>query len=127
MYIKDIELSAALHYIKDSDNLTLVKSEFLHDNVSALVVINQTDDICGMITVRDLLKVSAESFHKINAGDICSNKLLSVSDQDTIHKASILMINKHCHHLLVTDDKGQTLGILSSIDIVKYFTLQHTD
>ena len=128
MYVKDIKLSTALQYIKDSDDLATVRSELLHDKVSAQIVVNQSNDISGIITDRDLLKVDHANFHKIKAADICSDELLSVSDQDTIQKASILMLNNNCHHLLVTnDDKDKVVGILSTIDIVKYYTLQHQD
>jgi signal-transduction protein with cAMP-binding, CBS, and nucleotidyltransferase domain len=126
MYVKEIKLSSSIKYIKSSDKLTTVRNELLKNKVSCQVVVDEVNNICGIITDRDLLKVEQADFEKIQAGDICSEILLTVTEKDTIKHASILMVNNHCHHLLViTDDEEQVSGVISSIDIVNYYTQIH--
>jgi signal-transduction protein with cAMP-binding, CBS, and nucleotidyltransferase domain len=126
MYVKEIKLSTSIHYVKSSDNLTTVRNELLKDKVSAQIVVNDANDIDGIITDKDLLKVAYSDFEKKMASDICSELSLTVTENDTIHYASKLMINNHCHHLLVTtEDKSKVTGIVSSIDIVNFYLQQH--
>jgi len=120
MQIKEVSLSAILRYVKSSDSLETAKQELLTDSISALVVIDDTADVIGIITERDLLKVSNLEHSQVCVNDICSRDLHFISEDDTIEQASIMMINNHCHHLLVADSESKSLkGILSSLDIVK--------
>lgn len=120
MQIKEVSLSAILRYVKSSDSLETAKQELLTDSISALIVIDDTADVVGIITERDLLKVSNLEHSQVCVHDICSRDLHFISENDTIEQASIMMINNHCHHLLVTDSESKSLkGILSSLDIVK--------
>jgi len=120
MQIKEVSLSAILRYVKSSDSLEIAKQELLTDSISALIVIDDTADVVGIITERDLLKVSNLEHSQVCVNDICSRDLHFISEDDTIEQASIMMINNHCHHLLVADSKSKSLkGILSSLDIVK--------
>lgn len=122
MYVKEIKLTTSINYVKSSDKLTTVRNELLKDKVSAQIVVNDSNSIIGIITDKDLLKVGNSDFDKKKASDICSELSLAVTENDTIHYASKLMINNHCHHLLVTtEDKSKITGIVSSIDIVKFF------
>jgi len=126
MYVKEIKLSTSIQYVKSSDDLTTIRNELLKDKISTQIVVNDANDICGIITERDLLKVGFSEFDKTKASDICSELLLTVTENDTIDYASKLMINNHCHHLVViTEDKSKVKGIISSIDIVNFYFQQH--
>lgn len=120
MQIKDIQLSAILKYVKSTDSLEAAKQQLLEDSISALIVIDNSADVIGILTERDLLKVSPLEFDQVHVSEVCSKALYFVSDEDTVEQASILMINHHCHHLLVTDETSKKLtGLISSLDIVK--------
>lgn len=124
MYVKEINLSTVLQYVKDTDDLITVRNEMLQDKVSAQIVVNASNEIYGIITNKDLLRV--DSLHSIKAKDICSTEIVSISEYDTIKKASMLMVNNNLHHLLVTDKNEKKIcGILSSIDIVNYYAQQN--
>lgn len=125
MYVKEINISTILQYVKDTDNLITVKNEMLNDKISAQIVVNSSNEIYGIITNNDLLSV--ESLKSLKAKDICSTQVLSVSEYDTVQRASMLMVNNNLHHLLVTDkDGGKICGILSSIDIVNYYAQEES-
>ena len=122
MLIKDIERTNAIQYVKDDDCLNKVKSELIHDDVSAQIVVNNNNEIVGIITTKDILKLSNSDFALFKAKDICSTSLLYISELDSIKQASKMMVINKCHHLLITDGTKENIrGILSSLDIVNYY------
>ena len=125
MLVKDIEQTTAMQYVKDSDCLNKVKSELVNDDVSAQIVVNDNNVIFGIITIKDILKLSQSDFQLLKAKDICSTSLLYISELDSIKQASKLMVTNKCHHLLITDaNKENIRGILSSLDVVNCYASQ---
>jgi signal-transduction protein with cAMP-binding, CBS, and nucleotidyltransferase domain len=122
MKIQDLTLSTAMQYVKDCDNLNKVKNELTHDGVSAQIVVDSNNNICGIITNNDLLKLSYSDFQLLTAKDICSSTLISISEHDSIEQAAQMMIANKCHHLLVTNNSKENIkGILSSLDLVSHY------
>ncbi len=125
MKVKDIEKTAAVQYVKDNDCLSKVKSELIHDDVSAQIVVDDSNEICGIITIKDIIKLSHSDFELLKAKDICSSSLFYISELDSIKKASKMMVINKCHHLIVTDAMNKNIrGILSSLDIVNCYASQ---
>lgn len=125
MLVKDIKQTTALQYVKDSDCLSKVKSELIHDDVSAQIVVNDKNEICGIITIKDILKMSPSDFQLLKAKDICSSSLFYVSELDSIEQASKMMLINKCHHLLITDGNKENIhGILSSFDFIRHYASQ---
>jgi CBS domain-containing protein len=78
-------------------------------------------EIVGLVTERDI--VVALSIHNEGAGfvrvkDAMSPRVVSISPDDTIEHAKLLMATKRCHHLPIVDD-GKLVGMLSLGDILK--------
>jgi|GEM_PF-1821524 len=127
MLVKDIEQTTAMQYVKDSDSLIKVKNELVHDNVSAQIVVNDNNEICGIITNKDILKLSSSDFKLLSAKDICSTELFYISELDSIKKASKMMVTNKCHHLLIIGGNKENIrGILSSLDLVNCYASQET-
>jgi len=126
MFIKEIKLHSTLKYVKDTDDITTVKNELINNNVSTQIVVDNANNICGIITDRDIIKVDSSKYSSTKAKDICTNTLLTISEYDSIDQASKLMVNNKCHHLLIVDKTNEKIcGILSSIDIVNYYSNLH--
>jgi signal-transduction protein with cAMP-binding, CBS, and nucleotidyltransferase domain len=125
MLVKDIERNVALEYVKCSDSINRVRNELIQDDVSAQIVVNDSNEICGIITIKDILKLSHSDFELLTAKDICSSSLFYTSELDSITQASKTMLQNKCHHLLITDGTKENIrGILSSFDIVNYYACQ---
>ena len=53
------------------------------------------------------------------ARDVMTPQVLSICDQATVAEASLKLVESHIHRLLVVDESGRPLGILSTTDIVR--------
>ena len=77
-----------------------------------MIVVDQSNQMVDLTSVRDLLKVSSECLHTVLLSDICSD-------------GSFIGIRPKHNSLVVDDKKTENIRYLSSIDSVIHFTLQH--
>ncbi|MFA6102325.1 MAG: CBS domain-containing protein [Victivallaceae bacterium] len=93
-------------------------------NIGALVVVNHENKICGIITERDVLKLTYSS--PVN---VCSvlvkdgmtprDKLVTAEENDSLTKIMETMTAKRIRHIPVLKE-GEVCGIVSIGDVVKF-------
>ena len=88
--------------------------------IGALIVVNDSDEVAGIITERDILT----NIEKISLSDQLSTimtpakKLIIVHEDDSVEYAMNIFTNNKIRHLPVFEDKSFT-GIISIGDAVK--------
>jgi CBS domain-containing protein len=91
---------------------------------------NNNNKPVGIITERDILKkVSAENkiADQIAAGDIMSSPLVMIKSIDSIDTAAEAMAKNNVKRLVVVEQDGSMIGILSVSDIAKKLAKIVTD
>ena len=58
---------------------------------------------------------------KITAGDVMSPLVLTLHESSNVGQASALMAYEGVHRLPVVSDEGRVVGILSSLDVLRWF------
>ena len=58
---------------------------------------------------------------KLTAGDVMSPLVLTLHESSNIGQASSLMAYEGVHRLPVVSDEGRVVGILSSLDVLRWF------
>ncbi len=74
----------------------------------------------GAVTDRDIaLRVCAEDrkASKTHAGEVMTHDALSVLESDDVAKAEELMAEHHKSRIMVVDDKGRLVGVISLSDL----------
>jgi CBS domain-containing protein len=93
----------------------------LDNNVSALVVIDERLNACGIVSKTNLLALYGRNLSLITAEDIMSPKLLTVSPDTTVSDAIQLMLEHKVHQLVIVTKAGahrRPVGIFTSGDVV---------
>jgi len=109
--------------IPASASLPQVANRMADEHVGALVVAT-TDDpprVMGILTDRDLaLDVIArgESGSNLSAGDIAKKSLVAVSGNASLQEATAAMEKGGVRRLLVLDDAGGVIGLVSAEDLL---------
>jgi CBS domain-containing protein len=88
-------------------------------DIGDVIVLDQTDQVCGMVTDRDItIRVVAEGRDpsKTKLGEICSRDLAAVTPDDSVGDAVKLMSEKAIRRLPVIDG-GRPIGIVSIGDL----------
>lgn len=75
----------------------------------------ETDEVVGIITTSDLVDDWPDDLKVI---ELMTFKPLAISAEASISEAAGQMIDAQIHHLLVEED-GLTVGLLSSLDLLK--------
>ena len=122
MRVKDLMVRDVLTCAKDDPVLAAAK-KMLDHNVGMLVVVEDhlSKKPMGVVSDRDLLDRALVKKIKVDSTaveKVMSKKLISVGPQESMEKAVELMKKNGIKRLVVIDDLGALVGILSKEDVI---------
>ena len=91
-------------------------------------VVTQSGNAVGIITERDLVsKVLAEKIdaRSVLVRDIMSTPLITVTPEATLTNAAELMARYHIRRLVVIDDTGSMVGLVTTGDLARTLAEKH--
>jgi CBS domain-containing protein len=104
------------------DTATLVEAaRAMREGDFGSVVVLKGGSICGVVTDRDIvIRAVAEGKDpkSVKLGDICSDKVITVSPDQSVDEATEIMRDKAVRRVPVVD-KGRLVGIVSLGDLAK--------
>lgn len=103
-------MNPKLLYIREGDRLSMVRSKILAFGVTAVPVLDEDHRPVGIVSLRDF-----ESDEPVQAS---SPVRVLRSDMSVVDAARILA-NSGMHHLVVVDDHGVAVGMVSAVDFVR--------
>lgn len=108
--VRDI-MNSKLLYLRDGDRVALARRHILDYGVTAVPVLDETHRPVGIVSLRDLERDGDEVQPTGNV--VC------VKDTDDVTSAAKKLAESDFHHLVVVDDKGVAVGMVSSMDFVR--------
>lgn len=87
-------------------NAAEVARIMLDNDVSALVVIDERLNACGVISKTDLIGYYGRDLSLITAEDIMTSEILTVSPDTLVHEAVQLMLERRVHQLVIVTKGG---------------------
>ncbi|MFZ5587311.1 MAG: CBS and ACT domain-containing protein [Thermodesulfobacteriota bacterium] len=103
------------------------------NNVRRLPVINDKGEVVGIVTDRDLKEASPSKattldvhelyylLSELKVKDIMSRKVITITPEETVEKAAVIMLEHKVTGLPVVED-GKLTGILSQGDVFRVLT-----
>lgn len=89
--------------------------------IGAVLVLDDAGSLAGIVSERDVVKALAAQgpeLHKVNAGDVMTANVTTVTPDTTINEAMELMDHGYFRHLPVIDADA-LVGIISVRDVVR--------
>lgn len=112
-----------------SVDATLAEAEQLmrHNDVSGLPVVDRGNRLVGVISQTDLVDLAAPAIEgvidhpdtELRVGDVMSTPAVTVDAYATLLYAAQRMQEKQVHRLVVVDEDGAPIGVLSTTDFVR--------
>ena len=102
-------------------NAAEVARIMLDNDVSALVVIDERLNACGIISKTDLIRSYGKDLSLIGAEDIMTPEILTVSPETLIHEAVQLFLERGVHQLVIVTEGGahrRPVAIFTTADAV---------
>lgn len=104
-------MNAKLLYIGENDRVSLARRHILEFGVTAVPVLDETHRPVGVVSLRDLSR---------DADDVQpSSTVTTVKDTDGVDEAARRLAETDFHHLVVVDEKGVAVGMVSSVDFLR--------
>ena len=88
--------------------------------IGALVVTEDTNELAGIITERDVLYQCSKNvdFTQVKIGDVMTKNILTIDINDGIQSAMDLMFTKNIRHLPVMDGP-KIMGMITIRDLIR--------
>ncbi|MEM1578755.1 MAG: CBS domain-containing protein [Archaeoglobaceae archaeon] len=93
-----------------------VARRFVEDSTPFVII--KLNGKNGVIYINDFIKYIKEKFEKIKVREIMNQDFVSVRRFDTIGKALSLMKKMGVDRVVVTDERGKAIGILTGKDVI---------
>ncbi|BAU23791.1 hypothetical protein THC_1426 [Caldimicrobium thiodismutans] len=125
--IRDLlEMKDKLIYAEESDTLDIALSKMVQHNVGSLPILDASLRPIGIITEKDFLTLDSDNL-KTPLKEVALKKVFTVGIKDPIIKGIDLFKKYNIRHLVVVDDEGRALGVLSQRDFVQSLTCTYAD
>lgn len=94
----------------------------IEENIGSLVIVDDEEELAGVITSNDFLHVVSEANFDDNAtvNKFMSDQVKTVNPDDSIQTAAARMITNGISHLPVEDEENEVVGMLSTTDVTAY-------
>jgi CBS domain-containing protein len=98
--------------------------------IGSVIIVDKDENLYGIVTRTDLVKAYANIFgKKYSVKDFMNTKIVTCRKSDSIKYALSLMNQNHVSRLVVTDENGTAVGLISSNTLLThsdYFTKGNT-
>ena len=107
------------------DNLKTVAGMIKENQFRSVVVMHESGEVWGLISLFDIIKYSGQDLTGISAENAMQPYRIDVDPQWPIEKAVDLMMKRRIQHLIIVDPHAgpmRPVGILTSFDVVRYMS-----
>lgn len=109
--VKDI-MNPKLLYIRAGDRVALARRKILEFGVTAVPVLDETHRPVGVVSLRDLAAPDGDTFEP-------SGVVATVEESASVEEGAKKLAETDYHHLVVVDDGGVAVGMVSSLDFLR--------
>lgn len=104
-------MNPKLLYIREGDRLSMARGQILRFGVTAVPILDDRHKPVGIVSLRDLplegdeIRVSAP---------VCT-----IRSTASVEEAAHALAERDLHHLVVIDENGVAVGMVSALDLVR--------
>lgn len=116
------EMVTSVVVCEDNDTGKEIAQIMKDNDVSSVIVIDEENHPLGIITEQDLAhKIVARDFSatEVTAYELSSKPLITLSPENYLYQALILMVKNKIKHLVITENDGTLAGMVTVRDIIK--------
>lgn len=105
-------MNPKLLYIREGDRLTMARSKIIEFGITAVPILDEQHRPVGVVSLRDLDQI----------GHVEPTSPVSIVRCDaTLDEGAKTLADSGVHHLVVVDEEGVAVGMVSAVDFVRAF------
>jgi CBS-domain-containing membrane protein len=105
-------MNPKLLYIRDGDRVALARRHIIDFGITAVPVLDETHRPVGVVSLRDLARPEGDTFEP-------SGTVATVKASESLEEGAKQLAASEYHHLVVVDDKGVAVGMVSALDFLR--------
>ncbi len=109
-------MSAAVYVARTDEPVEEIRRRIVDLGVHALPVVDRDGRLVGIVSSLDLTDAPAEA---TGVEELMSSDVHRVLPETEVAMAALMMRRYEIHHLVVTDSDGETVGLVSSWDLLE--------
>ncbi|GAA0239036.1 CBS domain-containing protein [Haladaptatus pallidirubidus] len=117
-------MSTALHTVSSDTLVEEAAQKMLENDIGSVVVIGSDNQLEGILTTTDFVKVVAERQPKDETPveTYMTTDVITATAQDSVRDISDAMIKHGFHHMPVVDETEGVIGMVSTTDLTAYLS-----
>ncbi len=91
-------------------------------DVHAIVVIHDNEDVAGIVSHMDLLRLHGQNLLSYKAEDVMTPMVIDIAPTASIKEAIALMLQNNIRRVLVTEETPEgkrAIGVISTTDVIR--------
>lgn len=105
-------MNPKLLYLRDGDRLALVREQILKFGITAVPLLDDEHRPVGVVSLRDVVGGSITP----------TSPAQTIEATASIEDGARALAESSLHHLVVVDDKGVAVGMVSAVDFLRAMT-----
>ena len=122
-------MSRKLESIDDTATLQQAAKKMTNKDVSSLIIVDRSDAPVGILSERDIVRKCCSQedmdIKLATVSEIMSSPVITISHKALPRQAAELLVKNKIRHLLVVDDTGRRMGIITPMDFTRYKQLNN--
>lgn len=116
-------MSSPVHTVDADTSLRNAGKLMLEHGIGSVIVVDDDEQLEGILTATDFIRVIAESDPDPNAtvGASMSTDVTTITANEPIRSVADLMLEQGFHHVPVLDD-GEVIGVITTTDLTAYIS-----
>lgn len=117
-------MSTTLHTVSPDTLVEKAGQEMLENDIGSVVVVDEQNQLEGILTSTDFITIVAESYPKAETpvSRYMTTDVITASAQDSIGEVADVMVERGFHHVPVVNGDEGVIGIITSSDLAEYLS-----
>jgi len=122
-------MSRKLESIDVRATLQQAAKKMTSKDISSLIIVDKSDAAVGIVSERDIVRKCCSredmDIKLATVSDIMSSPVITINHKSSPREAAELLVDNKIRHLLVVDDTGRRMGIITPMDFTRYTQLNN--
>ena len=122
-------MSRKLESIEVTATLQEAAKMMTNKDISSLIIVDKNNIHLGLVSERDIVRKGCSredvNIKSVRVSEIMSSPLITINHKSSPQEAAELLVKNKIRHLLVVDDKGKRVGIITPMDFTRYKQLNY--
>jgi CBS domain-containing protein len=122
-------MSRKLEFIEITATLQEAAKMMTNKDISSLIIVDKSNNHVGLVSERDIVRKGCSredvNIKSARVSEIMSSPLITINHKSSPQEAAELLVKNKIRHLLVVDDKGKRVGIITPMDFTRYKQLNY--